>query len=126
MENIEKETAKFHETGESRNRIKGSSNWYVYLLRCADGSLYCGTTVDIGKRLKAHNSGTASKYTRSRRPLLLSLSVGPMPKSEALKLEIQTKRLPRHRKIAFLSNKTPAVSLGPAIELSSKECFNRL
>lgn len=42
---------------------------YTYLLRCADGSLYCGWTNDLQKRFAAHNAGTASKYTRSRLPV---------------------------------------------------------
>ena len=43
----------------------------VYLLRCADGTLYCGWTTDMESRLKAHNAGTGAKYTRSRRPVEL-------------------------------------------------------
>ena len=47
---------------------------YVYLLRCADDSLYCGWTTDVERRLASHRSGTASRYTRTRRPVELAAS----------------------------------------------------
>ncbi|WP_319467284.1 GIY-YIG nuclease family protein [uncultured Pseudodesulfovibrio sp.] len=78
------------------------SNWYVYLIRCADDTLYCGITSDIERRLKQHNAGTASKYTRSRLPALLETFVQVDSKSDALKLEIQVKKQNRNNKIAFL------------------------
>ena len=43
-----------------------SETWFVYLLRCADGSLYTGTTKDVDRRCRQHNDGTASRYTRGR------------------------------------------------------------
>lgn len=49
-------------------------SWYVYLMRCADDTLYCGMTDDIEKRLKAHNSGKGAKYTRARLPVELAYS----------------------------------------------------
>ena len=48
------------------------SNNYTYILKCADGSLYCGWTNNLEKRLSAHNAGTASKYNRTRRPVELA------------------------------------------------------
>ena len=48
-----------------------SSDWLCYMLQCADGTLYCGITNDIEKRLHAHNEGTGAKYTRARRPVAL-------------------------------------------------------
>lgn len=45
--------------------------WYLYMVECSDGSLYTGVTNDIERRVKAHNDGTASRYTRSRRPVRL-------------------------------------------------------
>ncbi len=79
--------------------------WVVYLLRCADNSLYCGITNDINSRLIDHNSGKGAKYTRSRRPVEL-VGVGPkMTKSEALKLEYRIKRLPPDKKIFELTKK---------------------
>ncbi|MGE4505192.1 MAG: GIY-YIG nuclease family protein [Desulfovibrionaceae bacterium] len=78
------------------------STWYVYLLRCADGSLYCGATSDPARRLAEHNAGTASKYTRSRLPVELAACVPRAGKGAALRLELAVKRLPTKRKIAAL------------------------
>ncbi|XXJ20040.1 GIY-YIG nuclease family protein [Desulfovibrio caledoniensis] len=78
--------------------------WYVYLLRCADNSLYCGITNDLDRRIRAHNAGTASKYTRARLPVALAASVEVDGKSAALKLELAIKKLPAGRKIERLMN----------------------
>ena len=58
----------------------------VYLLRCRDDSLYCGWTNDLGRRLRAHEAGSASRYTASRRPVTLAL-VLPMPDARAARRE---------------------------------------
>jgi putative endonuclease len=77
-------------------------NWVVYLVRCADDSLYCGISSDLEKRLECHNRGTGAKYTRSRRPVkLLAASTG-MSKSDALKLEHRIKKTPAGRKLSVL------------------------
>lgn len=73
--------------------------WYVYLLRCADNSLYCGITNNLDRRLTAHNAGTASKYTRARLPVSLAASVEVDGKSAALKLELAIKKLPARQKV---------------------------
>jgi len=78
--------------------------WYVYLLRCADNSLYCGISSDVNRRLTEHNAGTASKYTRSRLPVFLEEYVQVTDKSEALKLEIKVKKQSQKNKISFLSS----------------------
>ncbi|MFM7137731.1 MAG: GIY-YIG nuclease family protein, partial [Planctomycetota bacterium] len=59
--------------------------WLVYLLRCSDGSLYTGITNDLPKRLKAHTTCKASRYTRSRLPVTLAYSEPQKSKSAALK-----------------------------------------
>ena len=83
---------------------KLEKNWVVYLVQCADGSLYCGISSDLERRLACHNRGTGAKYTRSRRPVkLLSASAG-MSKSEALKLEYRIKQTPADRKLSALEN----------------------
>lgn len=74
------------------------SDWVVYLLRCRDGSLYCGMTSDIKKRLAAHNSGRGAKYTRSRRPVFLAYSEPAKSKGDALRREAAIKRLPKAAK----------------------------
>jgi putative endonuclease len=78
----------------------------VYLLRCADNTLYCGITNNIERRIEQHNAGVASKYTRmsKRRPVGLECICGPMSKGEALSLEYQVKQKSRGDKKAFLEN----------------------
>jgi len=72
--------------------------WLVYLLRYSDGSLYCGITNDLPKRLKAHAAGKASRYTRSRLPVKLAYTEPQRSKSAALKREAAIKRLRRAEK----------------------------
>lgn len=93
-----------------------SSRWLVYLLRCRDGSLYCGITNDLPKRLKAHASGKASRYTRSRLPVKLVYSEPQKSKSAALKREAAIKKLSRPQKEQLFArqptrHRYPAVSL---------------
>ena len=68
-------------------------SWQVYSLRCSDGSLYCGTTTDVERRLCEHNLGVGSRYTRTRLPVRLVWSSGELTKSEAFKEEYRIKRL---------------------------------
>jgi putative endonuclease len=87
---------------------------YVYLLRCADGSLYCGWTTDVERRLKAHAAGRASRYTASRLPVELALAQ-PMPdRSAARRAEAQIKRLTRPQKLALVQRGS-AVSPGAPV-----------
>ena len=79
---------------------------YVYLLRCADVTLYCGWTTDLDARLKAHNSGKGAKYTRSRLPAELVYSEGYEDRNEALSREWHLKRLSRAEKLALIRDGT--------------------
>ena len=81
--------------------------WKVYLLRCADGTLYCGSTVDLARRLAQHNGEApgGARYTRSRRPSELACFAPCPDRSSALKLEAQIKRLARKDKIAALEGR---------------------
>ncbi len=79
-----------------------SKVWIVYILRCSDGSLYTGMTNNIEKRFAAHNKGVAAKYTRSRRPVKLLTTSAKMGRSDAMRLEIKIKKMPRAKKIAAL------------------------
>ena len=79
-----------------------SKVWVVYILRCADDSLYTGMTNNIEKRFAAHNEGKAAKYTRSRRPVKLLTTSVKMDRGDAMRLEIKVKKLPRTKKIAAL------------------------
>ena len=72
--------------------------YYCYILKCADGSYYTGWTTDLERRLKQHNSGNGSRYTRSRRPVVLVYKEELPTRSAALKREIKLKRLPRAKK----------------------------
>ena len=72
--------------------------WYVYILRCGDGTLYTGTTDDVGRRLAAHRAGRGAKYTRGRGPLELVYVEEQLDKSAALRREWEIKRLRREQK----------------------------
>ena len=76
---------------------------YVYLLRCADGSLYCGWTTDPERRLRQHQAGTASRYTKRRRPVEYALVVPAADRSAALREEARIKKLSRPEKLALLA-----------------------
>jgi putative endonuclease len=76
---------------------------FVYLLRCADDSLYCGWTTDVDRRLAAHRAGTASRYTRSRRPVELAAVVPVPDRSAAMREEARIKQLSRAEKLAFIA-----------------------
>ena len=82
-------------------------NWIVYLVRCADESLYCGITNDIEKRLIAHNSGKGAKYTKSRMPVEMAGVSSKITKSEALKLEPHIKQVTARKKVFELTQKNP-------------------
>lgn len=77
----------------------------VYLLRCADGTLYCGWTVDVERRVTAHNAGRASRYTRSRLPVELAWSQGLPDRATAMREERRIKRLSRAAKLALIAGR---------------------
>jgi putative endonuclease len=74
---------------------------WVYLLRCADGSLYCGWTTDVERRVAAHAAGRASRYTRSRLPVVLAFTLGLPTRTAARRAEAAIKRLTRREKLAL-------------------------
>jgi putative endonuclease len=77
--------------------------YYVYILECADSTLYCGSTNDVEKRIAAHNSSkTGARYTKARRPVALRYSEEFTTKSEALKREHALKKLTRAEKISLM------------------------
>ena len=73
-------------------------SWFVYMLRCGDGTLYTGVTDDVPRRLAVHRAGKGAKYTRGRGPLELVYQEAVPDKSAALKREIAVKRLTRQEK----------------------------
>lgn len=84
-------------------RRKMESINYTYILKCADGSLYCGWTNRLEQRVKAHNEGKGAKYTRARRPVVLAYYEEFATKEEAMRREAAIKKLPRKDKLKLLS-----------------------
>lgn len=74
------------------------SDWYLYLVRCRDGSIYTGITTDVDRRMAAHRSGRGARYLRGRGPLELVFTVKIGSHSLALQAEGRVKKLPPARK----------------------------
>jgi putative endonuclease len=80
---------------------------FVYLVRCADGSLYCGWTTDVDRRVEAHNAGKASRYTSRRLPVELAYTCEFPDRSAAMREEARIKRLTRSEKLALVGRSRP-------------------
>ena len=78
--------------------------WYLYILRCCDGSLYTGITTDVEKRLETHRSGKGAKYTRGRGPLERVYTEDCGDHSAALRRELEVKALPRGEKEKLIAS----------------------
>lgn len=87
--------------------------WFVYLLECADGSLYTGITVDVPARFAAHQTGQGARYTRSHKPLRLLASAPVGTRSQALKAELAIKRLPKAHKLSAVQSLATQISQPP-------------
>jgi putative endonuclease len=85
--------------------IGKTEKWHVYMISCADGTIYTGITNDVELRLAKHNSGKGARYTRSRTPVTLLASWICKNKSEAAKMEYQYKQLSRKEKEELISRK---------------------
>ena len=79
---------------------------FIYMIQCADGTLYTGWTTNLESRMEAHNSGTGAKYTRGRGPVQLLYSESFAEKGEALKREHEIKKLTREKKLALIGAKS--------------------
>ena len=79
-------------------------SWHVYILRCADESLYTGVTKDLMARLEQHQMGKGARYTRSRLPVELVYEEPVADRSAALRREIAIKQLTRSAKLALLTS----------------------
>lgn len=75
---------------------------FVYLLRCADRSLYCGWTFEVDKRLEAHHAGRGARYTRSRLPVELAAVFEMADEASARREEARIKQLSRREKLALI------------------------
>lgn len=95
-------------------------SWTVYLLRCRDGSLYAGITTDMDRRLTQHQTGTASRYTRSRRPVAVVYRESYATRSDASKREAAVKTLSREAKERLIDGARGGI-VGPAPARVSKE-----
>lgn len=80
-------------------RVPQSQAHYVYMVCCANGSLYTGYTIDVERRIALHNAGKGGRYTRSHRPVSLVATWTFNSKGEALRAERELKRLPREQKL---------------------------
>ena len=76
---------------------------YTYLLKCSDGTLYCGWTNDLEKRVQAHNAGKGAKYTKTRRPVVLKYHEIFSTKQEAMKREWALKQLSRKENLQLIA-----------------------
>ena len=77
--------------------------WWVYLLRCADDTLYCGMTDDVERRCAAHNGGKGAKYTRGRGPVAVVYREACPDRPAALRREAAIKRLSRREKLSLIA-----------------------
>jgi UV DNA damage endonuclease len=85
--------------------MKLKKSWYLYILKCNDSTLYTGITNDLSRRLVQHNSGTASRYTRSRLPVSLVYQEPCRGRSSALRKEYRMKQLSRKEKEEYIKEK---------------------
>lgn len=81
--------------------IETYQEWYVYILKCSDGTLYTGITNNLEKRIKQHNEGKGAKYTMGRGPVALVKYFTQLTKGDALKLEYRIKQLSKEEKLKF-------------------------
>lgn len=88
-----------------KNR-EGKMGWFVYMLRCGDGSLYTGYTDDVQRRLAVHQSGKGAKYTRSHPPVELAYWEELPDRSSALRREAAIKKLTRKQKLTLIVSAT--------------------
>lgn len=89
----------------AQSAMSKPSNWYVYILRCADNSLYTGVTTDVARRLAQHNqcNKTGAKYTRVRRPVSLAYQETALDRKTACQREYQLKQLTKKEKEKLVS-----------------------
>ncbi len=90
----------------AKTKRNNGSPWYLYVLQCGDNTLYTGITNDLERRIKQHNSGTASRYTRSRLPVALAYQERCCGRSSALKKEYAMKQLSRKEKEKYVKRKS--------------------
>jgi len=95
--------------------------WCVYIIRCKDGKLYTGITNDITRRLTEHNSGHGGRFTKFRKPVRLVYYQELLSKSDALKREIEIKKLNRNEKLDLVKS-SEQTAKGGLILRQHKKC----
>ena len=99
MKPVYKRMLKGMQRDEKRRKLKKKDKiWSVYILQCHDGTFYTGVTNNLERRLKMHNDGKASKYTRVRRPVEIVYQKNSFTRTQALVRECELKALPRSKK----------------------------
>ena len=83
---------------------KNNDRYFIYIVECSDGTLYTGYTKDVPRRVKQHNSGIASKYTRTRRPVKLVYAEECCDVSSSLKREYNIKQLTKAEKLELINS----------------------
>jgi putative endonuclease len=94
-------------TRQEPPHAESAAQWHLYILRCGDGSYYTGVTTDIGRRVREHQDGKASRYTRTHRPVELVHSEECGDRSLALSRECAVKSLNRQAKEALVASGRP-------------------
>ncbi len=90
------------------------SSWFVYFVTCSDGSIYSGVTTDLERRVLEHNeSAKGAKYTKARRPVVLSYSEAHESRSLASKREVELKKLDRSQKLSLIAQGTSKTLKAP-------------
>jgi predicted GIY-YIG superfamily endonuclease len=92
----------------------GEAPWFLYLLRCADGTLYTGITTDPARRCAQHNDGTGARYTRTRRPVTLVRVEKLEGRAAALRRELRVKALSRPGKERLIERSDHGTETDPA------------
>lgn len=107
-----KRMVKKMEADEASGLREPDEGWHLYILRCQGNTFYTGVTKDLSRRLKMHNDGKASKYTRARRPVQLIYSEDYASHATALVREYKVKALPRKEKEQLVSGKRKSARKG--------------
>jgi len=98
------------------SRRQTKDKWFLYILQCRDGSFYTGVTKDLKRRLKMHNDGKASRYTRTRRPVALLYQETCASRTQGLARECAIKSFSRKKKEALLAQQPRTTAKQPRVK----------
>lgn len=100
------------------NHLVETRAWFLYVLRCADGTLYTGITTNLARRVAEHNAGRGARYTAGRRPVTLLAAWRFLDRGTAQRVEARFRRLSRARKLSLIAQEQPFKNA----PFSSREC----